>query len=95
MKEKHQGFLSQLGIYLGKYLRMFIFQNDWKVLPMGAVIAAVVTLVVGGNIFVNQEGTLTGSFALVSSTAQISKILKKNKIIKYPTFFKLYSKCFY
>ena len=44
---------------------MFIYQNDWKVLPMAAIIAALVTFVVGGGLFVTQEGTLTGSFALV------------------------------
>lgn len=65
MKEKHRGYFSQLWIYLGKYLRMFVYQSDWKVLPMGAVIAAVVTYVVGSNLFVTQEGTLTGAFALV------------------------------
>ena len=63
-KEKHQGRISQLGIYLGKYLRMFVYQNDWKVIPMSAIIAGVVTVVVGGNMFVTQEGTLTGTFAL-------------------------------
>ena len=63
-KEKHQGRISQLGIYLGKYLRMFVYQNDWKVIPMSAIIAGVVTVVVGSNMFVTQEGTLTGTFAL-------------------------------
>ena len=64
-KEKHRGRFAQTGIYLGKFLRMFIYQSDWKVLPMGAVIAGVVTFVVGQNLFVSQEGTLTGAFALV------------------------------
>ena len=64
-KEKHRGYFAQTGIYLGKFLRMFIYQSDWKVIPMGAVIAGVVTYVVGQNLFVNQEGTLMGSFALV------------------------------
>ena len=64
-KVRYKGRLSQTFIYLGKLLRMFVYQNDWKVLPMGAVIAAVVTFVVGRNLFVTQEGTLTGSFAVV------------------------------
>ncbi len=64
-KLHHKGRLAQTWIYLGKFLRMFIYQNDWKVLPMAAIIAGVVTFVVGGNLFVTQEGTLTGSFALV------------------------------
>ena len=62
---RHKGRLAQSGIYLGKFLRMFVYQNDWKVLPMGALIAAVVTFVVGKNMFLSQEGTLTGTFALV------------------------------
>ena len=62
---RHKGRFAQTWIYLGKFLRMFIFQNDWKVIPMGAIIAGIVTLVVGSNMFVTQEGTLTGTFALV------------------------------
>ena len=62
---RHKGRLAQMRIYLGKFLRMFVYQSDWKILPMGAIITAVVTFVVGGNLFVTQEGTLTGSFALI------------------------------
>jgi len=64
-KTRHAGRLAQTRIYLGKQLRMFLYQNDWKVLPMSAVIAGLVTFVVGANLFVTQEGTLMGSFALV------------------------------
>ncbi len=62
---KYTGRLIQVRIYLGKFLRMFVFQNDWKILPMGAVIAAVVTFVIGANLFQTQEGTEIGVFALV------------------------------
>ena len=62
---KHKGRIGQMWIYLGKFLRMFVYQNDWKVLPIGAVIAAVVTFVVGANLFKTQEGTKLGVFALV------------------------------
>ena len=51
-------------IYLGKLFRMFLFQNDWKVLPMSAIIAGLVAFVVGGNIFKTMEGTVMGCFAL-------------------------------
>ncbi len=64
-KVRHKGRLAQTGIYLGKLLRMFVFQNDWKVLPMAAVITGVVTYVLGTYLFVTQEGTISGSFALV------------------------------
>ena len=30
----HRGRLAQIPIYLGKNFRMFIYQTDWKVLPM-------------------------------------------------------------
>ncbi len=64
-KLRYRGRIGQVGLYLGKFLRIFIYQNDWKVLPMAAVIAAVVVFVVGQNLFVTQEGTSTGCFALV------------------------------
>lgn len=62
--QRHTGRLSQTGIYLGKMFRMFVYQNDWKVLPMSAVIAGLVAFVLGSGLFVTQEGTLMGSFAL-------------------------------
>jgi hypothetical protein len=62
---RHKGRLAQARIYLGKCIRMFVYQNDWKVLPMGAIIAAIVTFVVGANLFKTQEGTKLGVFALV------------------------------
>ena len=63
-KKGHIGHVSQTLIYLGKLFRMFLFQNDWKVLPMSAVIAGLVCFAVGKNLFVTMEGTLMGSFAL-------------------------------
>ena len=61
---KHKGHVAQTGIYLGKLFRMFIFQSDWKVMPMAAVIAGLVCFVVGANLFKTMEGTLLGTFAL-------------------------------
>ncbi len=63
-KIRHRGRFSQVFICLGKLFRMFIFQNDWKVLPMSAIIAGLVSFVVGRNLFKTQEGTLIGTFAL-------------------------------
>ena len=62
---KYKGRVAQTGIYFKKYLRMFVYQSDWKVLPIGAIIAALVTFVIGGNMFLTQEGTTTGTFALI------------------------------
>ena len=61
---KHTGRFPQMIIYLGKLFRMFIFQNDWKVLPMSAIIAGLVSFAVGGSLFKTMEGTMMGTFAL-------------------------------
>ena len=88
-KIRHNGRLAQTGIYLGKFLRMFVYQNDWKVLPMGALIAAIVTFVVGANIFKTQEGTKLGVFALVCVCIwngffnSIQVVCREREIIKH------------
>lgn len=61
---RHRGRLAQIPIYLGKDFRMFIFQTDWKVLPMSALIAGMIGFVVGENMFVTMEGTFQCSLAL-------------------------------
>ena len=61
---RHRGRIRQMFIYLNKFFRLFILQNDWKVLPMSAIIAAMVSLAVGKNLFVTMEGTFQGTFAL-------------------------------
>ena len=61
---RYKGRLAQTGTYLKKHIRMFVYQSDWKVLPIGALIAAIVTFVVGAELFVNQEGTTFGTFAM-------------------------------
>ena len=71
---KYRGRISQIFIYLGKFFRMFIYQSDWKVLPFGAVIAAIVTFVVGANMFKTQEGTINGAFALEKLAHLISAV---------------------
>ena len=61
---RHTGRGSQIRIYLGKQLRFFINESDWKVLPMAAVIAGLVAMVIRRRFFVNMEGSLIGAFAL-------------------------------
>ena len=61
---RHRGRSSQVQIYLGKQLRFFINENDWKVLPMAAIIAALVGMVIRKQFFVTMEGSLFGGFAL-------------------------------
>ena len=61
---RHTGRESQVRIYLGKQLRFFINESDWKVLPMAAIIAGLVAMVIRKRFFVNMEGSLIGAFAL-------------------------------
>lgn len=64
VKLKHTGRFGQMIMCLGKLCRLFVFQSDWKVLPMSAIIAALVTMAIGKNMFVSMEGTFQGAFAL-------------------------------
>ena len=63
-KEIRRGHIRQTPIYLGKFFRMFIYKNDWLVLPMAALIAVIVSTVAGEYMFLNMEGTMLGSMAL-------------------------------
>lgn len=63
-KKLHKGRIPQTFIYLGKLFRMFFFQNDWKVLPMSAIIAGLVCFAVGSRLYKTMEGTQMGAFAL-------------------------------
>lgn len=63
-KIKHKGRFLQIPIYLGKLFRMFIYVNDWRVLPMSAIIAVLVAKVAAQNMFLTMEGTIFGSLAL-------------------------------
>ena len=65
MKFRHRGRGAQVWIYLGKMLRMFVYQSDWKVLPMAALVAGLVGIVINKRFFITMEGTTIGSFAMV------------------------------
>ncbi len=64
-KVRHRGRGSQMWIYLGKLLRMFVYQSDWKMLPMSALIAGLVGMVIRKRFLQSMEGTLMGCFAIV------------------------------
>ena len=51
-KREHRGRVLQVGIYLRKLLRMFVYQNEWKTFPMAALVAGTVALVIRGSMFV-------------------------------------------
>ena len=65
MAVRYRGRGAQIWIYFGKFLRMFFYQSDWKVLPMAALIAGLVGMVMKVSLFQTMEGTLMGAFALV------------------------------
>ena len=54
-KLHYRGRGSQIIIYLGKLLRGFVYQNDWKVMPMVALIAGLVSMVVRRDFFQTME----------------------------------------
>lgn len=60
----HTGRTSQVRIYLGKQFRFFVNQSDWKVLPMAAIIAGLVGMVIRKRFYVSMEGDLISAFAL-------------------------------
>ena len=66
MKIHYPGRFNQIIIYLGKLLRGFIYQADWKVMPLAALIAGLASMVVRKDFFLTMEGTLKGALALTS-----------------------------
>ena len=61
---RYRGRRAQIPLYLKKFFRMFLFMNDWKVIPMAALVAAVTSIVVADKMSVDMEGTLKGALAL-------------------------------
>ena len=64
IRMRYRGRFSQIQIYLGKLLRMFLYQSDWKVLPMSAMVAGLVGLVIRKRFFETMEGTLMSALAV-------------------------------
>ena len=85
---RHNGRGRQVLIYLGKQFRFFINENDWKVLPMAALIASLVGMVIHEKFFVNMEGGLIGAFALACTAIwngafnSIQAVCRERAIIK-------------
>ena len=63
-KIRHRGRIAQILIILGKFFRMFVYQNDWKVFPMAALISGLLAYVIRNDFMKTMEGTLKGAFAL-------------------------------
>ena len=85
---RHRSRIQQIGIFFRKFLRMFVYQSDWKMLPMAAIIAGLVGFALGGNFGDNMEGTLMGTFAIVcvciwnGSFNSIQVICRERNVIK-------------
>ncbi|MCR4949929.1 MAG: ABC transporter permease [Solobacterium sp.] len=85
---QYRGRLGQIGVCFGKLVRIFFFQNDWKALPMAALIAALVTFAAGTDMFYSQEGTFNSCFSFVcvaiwtGSFNSIQVICRERAIIK-------------
>ena len=63
--DRYRGRITQVPIYIGKFFRMFVYQNDWKVVPMAGFIAMLVSFVVRDTYYVSMEGTLKGAVAMM------------------------------
>ncbi len=87
-KTRHRGRVSQIGIILGKFFRMFVYQSDWKVFPMSALIAGLLAYVIRGDFMKSMEGTLKGAFAITCVALwngcfnSIQVICREREIIK-------------
>ena len=80
--------LAQVQIYLGKHWRLFVNERGWKVLIFAAIISALVSAVLGGNMFVYTLETFQGTFTLISACIwigifnSIQTICKERAILK-------------
>ena len=61
---RYKSRMAQIPIFLGKHLRMFINEGNWKVLPLSALTAYMVVYVIGDRMFINMEGTAYAAFAI-------------------------------
>ena len=88
MENKYAGRWLQTKIYLGKFLRMFLYEKDWKLLPISAIIAALVAFVVVNGMFKTMEDTRIGALAVMCVCIwngffnSIQSVVKERGIIK-------------
>lgn len=79
---------AQVRIYLGKHWRLFVNERGWKVLLFAAIISAIVSPVLGGNMFVYTAETFQGTFTLISACIwigifnTIQSVCKERAILK-------------
>lgn len=63
--KSYKGRIRQVPIYLGKCFRAFVYMDDWKVVPMAAIVGGLVSFVACKNLFKYMESTVSGALALV------------------------------
>ena len=61
---RHRGRIPQVYMILGKLFRMFVYQSDWIVFPMSALIAGLLAYVIRSDFMKTMEGTIKGAFAI-------------------------------
>ena len=85
---QHKSGMEQIIIYFGKFIRSFIYQNDWIKLFMAMLVAILVGFALGGEFRVTREGTLTGGFAVIcvclwnGSFNSIQVICRERDVVK-------------
>ena len=88
MKVRRQTRLGQTKIYIGKCLRIFINEKQWKLFITSAIIIIIIALVTGDDMFRNIQDTRKGAFALVCACIwiglfnSIQSIVNERDIIK-------------
>ncbi len=85
---RYKGRLEQIPVYLGKQMRLFVSEGNWKVLIMSAIIAYLVVYVIGRKMFVDMEGTTYAALAIMCVCIwngvfnSIQVVCKERSIIK-------------
>lgn len=82
------GRWGQIKVYTGKFYRIFLNERGWKYIVFAAVIAFLLSMVMGDKMYLEKEFTRTGMFAIVSSMIwvgifnSIQNVCKERAIIK-------------
>ena len=82
------GRVGQTRIYVGKFIRIFVNERDWKTLVFAVLISLILAAVFGSSMFQLKESTRTGFFAIISSCIwigvfnSIQIICRERQIIK-------------
>ena len=87
-KDKREGRIGQIKVYVGKFFRIFKNERDWKVIAFAVIVTLLLSLVLGDTMFLKKEGTRSGFFAIVSASIwigifnSIQTVCRERQIIK-------------